>query len=115
MNKYGMLTSGEELMEYGANDYNTINEVGVHRLHLDFRGWYNKGFSAGLIAYFSDEKGNKYRLYAWRHCVDGSDIYNPKKSKIDFEKVSDNTWWNCTIAKNKKGNPEWVDAEMVIE
>ena len=113
MNDFGVLTSEAELMAHGANDYNTITEEGVHRLHLDFRGWYNKGFNPGLIAFFSDEKGNKYRLYAWRHCVDGDNIYNPKKTDIDFEMVDDDTYWDCTITNNKKGKAEWTDAVLV--
>ena len=31
--------------------------------------------------------------------------------KIDFEKVDDDTWWRCTLEKNKKGNCTWIAAE----
>ena len=40
-------------------------------------------------------------------------IYNPKESEIDFEKVKGGTKWICTVGPSKKGAMEWKDAEMV--
>lgn len=114
MNKYGVLTTGEELASTDAEVYETIKEPGTYRLKLVFRSWYNKGYTYGLIAHFSDEDGNKYRLFAFRHSVDGQQIYNPKKSKIDFEKVVDGTIWDCVVDNNKKGRAEWMDAIPVV-
>ena len=115
MNKYGVLTTGEELANSGAEMYETIKEPGTYRLRLDFRTWYNRGYSPALVAHFSDGEGNKYRLFAFRHVVDGQEIYNPKKSKLDFEKVVDGTSWDCVVDNNKKGKAEWMDAIPVVQ
>ena len=101
MNNNGILTTTEELMAVNYQEYKTISEPGVYILRLMFRSWYKMG----LICYFEDyNDGRKYKLYCFRHIIDGKEIYNPRSSKIDFSQVPDGTNWECEILINKKNN-----------
>lgn len=113
MNKYGVLTTDDELLEADVDDYETLRNEGTFRLLLNCRSWYSNGRSYGLICYFEDSEGELYQIFCFRHKVDGKEIYNPKNSKINFAEVTDGTLWDITMAKNKKGRTEWVDAVLV--
>ncbi len=113
MNQFGVLTTPQECEGHEEWTYETIKKEGRYELELQFRAWYRKAFSMGLICYFLDKDGNRVKLFCFRHKVNGEDIYNPKKSEIDFEKVEDGTKWICTVGPSKKGAMEWKDAEMV--
>lgn len=112
MNQFGVLTTPEERENHEEWTYETFKKGGDHRLKLQFRAWYPKAFSMGLICYFLDDEGKRVRLFCFRHRVNGEDIYNPKDCNIDFEKVTDGTEWICTLAPNKKGVMEWKDARL---
>ena len=111
MKVYGVLTIPEEFEERYDRSYETLKEEGVFELKLKFRGWYRKAFSMGLICYFETTDGIKYKLFCFRHTKNGEDQYRPKRCEVDFEKVDDDTWWRCTLEKNKKGNCTWIAAE----
>lgn len=112
MNNYGVLTTKaeKEAMDYDLYEYAKLE--GKYYLHLDFRAWGREAFS--LVCYFSDKKGKLIRLYAWRRRdSEGKEIYTPRETDIDMELVEDDTYWECTIGKNHKGNLEWKKARQI--
>lgn len=88
-----------------------LETVTKNILRKDKNNMNRKAFLMGLICYFETTDGIKYKLFCFRHTKNGEDQYRPKRCEVDFEKVDDDTWWRCTLAKNKKGNCTWIAAE----
>ena len=58
MNQFGVLTTPQECEGHEEWTYETIKKEGRYELELQFRAWYRKAFSMGLICYFLDKDGN---------------------------------------------------------
>ena len=60
MNQFGVLTTPQECEGHEEWTYETIKKEGRYELELQFRAWYRKAFSMGLICYFLDKDGTKW-------------------------------------------------------
>lgn len=105
MNNYGVRTTVEEKESFPFNDYPLITKAGIFTVTLMDKCW---GQGAYLICAFKTEDNVKFRVNVWRRF--NEELYAPKKTLIDFSKVSIGSTWICTFILSKNGNIYWKDA-----
>lgn len=110
MNDNGIITTFDEIINFGISDYEYLETPGEYAAILRHRAWGNKG---SLACCFETDDGTKFRLYVWSNVNKDGLHYCPKKSSIDFRYVKDGTRWKITAALTRTGKVKWDLAEQI--
>ncbi len=105
MTKDNIITTKDEVVEFGLKDYKLLIGEGEFIGNLDFKHW---GKKCNLICYFTTEQKEKVKLIVYR---DNNENYTI--NKIDFKVAELETIWKCTYGLTKNGYSRWKKADLI--